>query len=206
MIWATVSSQSYFCWLYTASPSLVAKNIINLISVLTIWSLVLLNRRRILKSCKPCKMLLEKKKKKAENQDRLYRSLYYKRAASSEELVLDLEDGILVTTLLRHYSHRIHPLNVYIQWFFTNSENITIINFRMISSPQIHHPIHNPKHLLIYWLSLQICLFWQFHISFVKKIPYGGLPWWSGGYDSELPMQQALVWSVVWELDPTCRN
>ena len=37
MIWATVSSQSCCCWLYRASPSLAAKNIINLISVLTIW-------------------------------------------------------------------------------------------------------------------------------------------------------------------------
>ena len=37
MIWATVSSWSCFCWLYRASPSLAAKNIINLISVLTIW-------------------------------------------------------------------------------------------------------------------------------------------------------------------------
>ena len=37
MIWATVSSQSCFCWLYRSSPSLAAKNIINLISVLTIW-------------------------------------------------------------------------------------------------------------------------------------------------------------------------
>ena len=37
MIWATVSSRSCFCWLYVASPSLAAKNIINLISVLTIW-------------------------------------------------------------------------------------------------------------------------------------------------------------------------
>ena len=37
MISATVSSQSCFCWLYRASPSLAAKNIINLISVLTIW-------------------------------------------------------------------------------------------------------------------------------------------------------------------------
>ena len=36
MIWATVSSWSCFCWLYRASPSLAAKNIINLISVLTI--------------------------------------------------------------------------------------------------------------------------------------------------------------------------
>ena len=36
MIWATVNSQSCFCWLYRASPSLAAKNIINLISVLTI--------------------------------------------------------------------------------------------------------------------------------------------------------------------------
>ena len=37
MIWATVSSQSCFCWLYRASPSFAAKNIINLILVLTIW-------------------------------------------------------------------------------------------------------------------------------------------------------------------------
>ena len=37
MIWATVSSQSCFCWLYRASPSLAAKNIVNLIAVLTIW-------------------------------------------------------------------------------------------------------------------------------------------------------------------------
>ena len=37
MIWATVSSQSCICWLYRASPSLAAKNIINLISVLTSW-------------------------------------------------------------------------------------------------------------------------------------------------------------------------
>ena len=42
---------SCFCWLYRASPSLAAKNIINLISVLTIWwrpcvesSLVLLEK------------------------------------------------------------------------------------------------------------------------------------------------------------------
>ena len=37
MIWATVSSWSCFCWLYRASPSLAAKNIINLISVFIIW-------------------------------------------------------------------------------------------------------------------------------------------------------------------------
>ena len=35
MIWAIVSSRSCFCWLYRASPSLAAKNIINLLSVLT---------------------------------------------------------------------------------------------------------------------------------------------------------------------------
>ena len=32
MIWATISSESCFCWLYRAYPSLAAKNIINLIS------------------------------------------------------------------------------------------------------------------------------------------------------------------------------
>ena len=38
MIWATVSSQSCFGWLYRPSLSLAIKNIVNLISVLTIWS------------------------------------------------------------------------------------------------------------------------------------------------------------------------
>ena len=37
MVWATVSSWSCFCWLYRASLSLAAKNIISLILVLTIW-------------------------------------------------------------------------------------------------------------------------------------------------------------------------
>ena len=37
MIWATVNSQSCFWCLYRASPSLAAKNVINLISVLAVW-------------------------------------------------------------------------------------------------------------------------------------------------------------------------
>ena len=37
MVCAIVSSWSCFCWLYRTSPSLAAKNIISLISVLTIW-------------------------------------------------------------------------------------------------------------------------------------------------------------------------
>ena len=36
LIWATVSSMSCFCWLYTASPSLATKNVISLILTLTI--------------------------------------------------------------------------------------------------------------------------------------------------------------------------
>ena len=37
MIWAKVSSWCCFWWLYTASLSLALKNVINLISILTIW-------------------------------------------------------------------------------------------------------------------------------------------------------------------------
>ena len=37
MIWAIVSSKSCFCWLYRMPPSSASKNIINQISVLTIW-------------------------------------------------------------------------------------------------------------------------------------------------------------------------
>ena len=36
MIWTTVSSRSYFSWLYIASPSLATKKVVSLISVLTI--------------------------------------------------------------------------------------------------------------------------------------------------------------------------
>ena len=36
-IWATVCSRSCFCWLYKNFPSSAAKNIISLISLLTIW-------------------------------------------------------------------------------------------------------------------------------------------------------------------------
>ena len=65
MVWATVSSWSCFCWLYRASPSLAAKNRINLISVLTIWwcpcvesSLVLLEEGVCYDQCILCKALL----------------------------------------------------------------------------------------------------------------------------------------------------
>ena len=37
MIWARVSSWTCFCWLYRVSPSSTTNDIINLISVLTIW-------------------------------------------------------------------------------------------------------------------------------------------------------------------------
>ena len=37
MIWDTGSSWSCFCWLYRASTASAAKNMINLISVLTTW-------------------------------------------------------------------------------------------------------------------------------------------------------------------------
>ena len=37
MIWATVSSKYCFYWLYRASPSVAAENMINLILILTIW-------------------------------------------------------------------------------------------------------------------------------------------------------------------------
>ena len=42
MIWATVTSKSCFCWLYSVSPSLAAKNIVSLILVLCHWEKVLL--------------------------------------------------------------------------------------------------------------------------------------------------------------------
>ena len=64
MIWATVNSWSCFCWLYRASASLAAKNIINLILVLTIWwcpcvesSLVLLEKGIFYDLAKLCSSL-----------------------------------------------------------------------------------------------------------------------------------------------------
>ena len=37
IIWATMSSRSCVCWLYRVSPSLAAKNVINLVSVSAVW-------------------------------------------------------------------------------------------------------------------------------------------------------------------------
>ena len=52
MIWVTVSSRSCFCWLYRTSPSSVAKNIINLILVLTIrWCLCEKSSLGLLEKC-----------------------------------------------------------------------------------------------------------------------------------------------------------
>ena len=48
IIWATVSFRSCFCWLYKAPPSLAAKNIINLILVLTIWGFLLVESSLVL--------------------------------------------------------------------------------------------------------------------------------------------------------------
>ena len=48
IIWVTVSSQSCFCWLYRDSPSSAAKNIISLISVLTVWWCPCLELSRVL--------------------------------------------------------------------------------------------------------------------------------------------------------------
>ena len=42
------------------------------------------------------------------------------------------------------------------------------------------------------------------HPSF--KISFRGLPWWSSGYNSVLPMLGARFWSPVRELDPACYN
>ena len=41
--------------------------------------------------------------------------------------------------------------------------------------------------------------------NWVSEASSGRLPWWSSGKDSELLMQGARVWSLVRELDPTCR-
>ena len=58
MIWAIVRSWSCFFWLYRVFPSMAAKNIINLISVLAIWwcpyvesSLVLLEENACYDQC-----------------------------------------------------------------------------------------------------------------------------------------------------------
>ena len=53
MIWATVSSRSCFYWLYTAFPSLATKNVINFISVLTIWLSIKFSRSIMSDSLQP---------------------------------------------------------------------------------------------------------------------------------------------------------
>ena len=131
MIWATVSSRSCFCWLNKASPFLAAKNIINLILVLTIWwcpcvesSLVLLeegvcNDQCILlaKLCKPfpCFTLYSKAKLTCYQVSLDFLLLHFSPLWWKGDLflVLVLESLVglhrLVTQLLQHYwlGHRL---------------------------------------------------------------------------------------------------
>ena len=62
MIWATVSSRSCFCWLYRASPSLAAKNIINhhhlVMSMYRVFSCVVGRRYLLWPVCSLGKALL----------------------------------------------------------------------------------------------------------------------------------------------------
>ena len=40
----------------------------------------------------------------------------------------------------------------------------------------------------------------------LQILPYGGLPWWSSGWDSMRPTHGSRVQSQARELDPTCHN
>ena len=51
-------------------------------------------------------------------------------------------------------------------------------------------------------LNILVTIFLLIH--YFKHPP--GLPWWSSGYDSTLPVQRAWVPSLVGELGPTCFN
>ena len=116
MIWATVSSQSWFCWLYRASPSLAAKNIINLISASTIcWcpcvesSFVLLQEGVCYDQCvlsaklyepSPCFILYSKAK-----------FAYYSRCFLTSYfciLVACNEEDFICSTTFCHFSRQLH--------------------------------------------------------------------------------------------------
>ena len=91
MIWGTVSSWSCFCWLYRAPPSLAAKNVVNLISLLTIWwcpcvesSLVLLEEGvcydqcvLLAKLCQPLPCLIPYSKAKFACYSRCFLTSYF---------------------------------------------------------------------------------------------------------------------------------
>ena len=62
-------------------------------------------------------------------------------------------------------------------------------------------------HGLFHQTLVSIILMWKLKIT--REIAYSrlqGFPWWSGGYDCKLPMQEAWVRSLVRELDPKCHN
>ena len=58
--------------------------------------------------------------------------------------------------------------------------------------------------ILIFGKYITIILSWVLVIFTLLKFDVLGLPWWSSGLVSVLPMQGAWVWSLVGELDPTC--
>lgn len=77
---------------------------------------------------------------------------HYERAPSPDGLVF-VWVGV-ITALLKHNSHTVHPCKVYISGYHIQScEIITTVSFRTISPPQTPHPIPNLKQLIIYCLS-----------------------------------------------------
>ena len=52
----------------------------------------------------------------------------------------------------------------------------------------------------------QLCEVIVVILDFTIKKQQQGLPWWSSGQDSKLPMQGAQVPFPVRELDPTCHS
>ena len=141
------SFRSCFCWLYRASSSLAAKNIINLILVLTIWwcpcvesSLVLLEEGVCYDQC----VLLAK----------LYEPLFcfilYSKAkfAGLELFQVFLDFLLLHSSLLSLKGYLLGLLVLKPSW------SLSIFFFRLRTS--IFTNSHSPANLFFYWLP--VCL------------------------------------------------
>ena len=71
-----------------------------------------------------------------------------------------------------------------------------------MGSQRVGHDFH-----ISYFLAVSIvCLNIILNSWFKQIIVFQGIPWWSSGWESALPMQGARVQSLVRELDPTWDN